>query len=58
MDNQFLSVAEMAKVLNIGLSKAYEMIHWKDFPALRLGRRIVIPYDELQQWVKKNLGLK
>lgn len=57
MDSGFLSVAGMAKLLNISLSKAYQLIHSTGFPALRLGRRVIIPVDGLMHWVKENLGL-
>ena len=37
------SVTEMAKLLGIGRSKAYELVRLGTVPSLRLGRRIVIP---------------
>ena len=38
-----LTVEQAAKVLGIGRSTAYELIHTGDIPSLRLGRRIVVP---------------
>lgn len=57
MDSKFMSVPEMADLMNISLSKAYALIHRPGFPALRLGRRVIIPYDRLMLWVEENLGL-
>ena len=37
------SVAEVAALLGIGRSKAYELVRSGTIPSLRLGRRIVIP---------------
>lgn len=38
-----LTVEQAAKVLGIGRSSAYELVHTGDIPSLRLGRRIVVP---------------
>jgi excisionase family DNA binding protein len=38
-----LTVEQTAKLLGIGRSTAYELVHSGDIPSLRLGRRIVVP---------------
>ncbi len=38
-----LTVEQAAKVLGIGRSTAYELVHTGAIPSLRLGRRIVVP---------------
>ena len=38
-----LSVAEVAAVLGISRAGAYELVHVKRFPALKIGSRIVVP---------------
>jgi len=48
-----LSVPEMAAVLGISRAGAYELARSEGFPALRIGTRIVIPKDKLQEWVNK-----
>ena len=35
----FLNAATVAKVLGIAPSSSYELMHEKDFPALRIGNR-------------------
>ena len=49
MENQplTLTVEQAAKVLGIGRSTAYELVHTGDIPSLRLGRRIVVPAARL-----------
>ena len=42
-DKLVYSVTEIAKLLGIGRSKAYELVRSGTIPSLRLGRRIVIP---------------
>ena len=46
-----LSVPEMAAVLGISRAGAYDLARSEGFPALRIGTRIVIPKDKLQEWV-------
>jgi excisionase family DNA binding protein len=42
-----VTVEQAAKLLCIGRSTAYELVHTGDIPSLRLGRRIVIPTARL-----------
>ena len=51
-----LSVPEMATALGISRAGAYELARSEGFPALRIGTRIVIPKDELREWIKRNMG--
>ena len=44
-----LSVPEMAAALGISRAGAYELARSEGFPALRIGKRIVIPKDELRE---------
>ncbi len=50
-----LSVPEMAAALGISRAGAYELARSEGFPALRIGTRIVIPKDELREWIKRNM---
>lgn len=40
-----LSVPEVAAVLGISRAGAYELVHGNEFPALKIGSRIVVPKD-------------
>lgn len=51
-----LSVPEMAGALGISRAGAYELARTEGFPALKIGSRIVIPKDRLQEWVNQNTG--
>ena len=46
-----LKVEEAAKVLRISKSKVYELAQSESFPAIRIGKRVVIPRDKLIQWM-------
>lgn len=58
---QFLTVEELAAFLRIGRSKAYELCHQPDFPAIRIGRTIRISREAFLAWLAQygsfhNLG--
>ena len=46
-----LNVVQVAAVLGISRAGAYELVHSKGFPALKIGRRIVVPKDKLREWI-------
>ena len=48
----FLNAATVAKVLGIAPSSSYELMHEKDFPALRIGSRIVVSKEAFIRWVE------
>ena len=52
----FLNAATVAKVLGIAPSSAYELMHEKDFPAMRIGNRIVVPKEALIRSVERHTG--
>lgn len=48
-----LNMAEFAATMGIGRSKAFELSQHAGFPAVRLGRRIIIPIDALKAWLER-----
>lgn len=52
----FLNAEMVAKVLGISISSAYELMHEANFPALRVGSRIVVPKEKFCQWVEAQTG--
>ena len=46
-----LSVVEVAELLGIGRSAAYEACRRGDIPTRRLGRRLLIPVPALLEWL-------
>ena len=47
----FLHAELVAKTLGIAPSSAYELMHEKNFPTLRIGSRMVVPKDKFIEWV-------
>ena len=46
-----LNAREAAGVLRISKSKVYELARTESFPAVRIGKRVVIPRDKLIEWM-------
>ena len=47
----FLNAELVSKMLGIAPSSAYELMHEKNFPTLRIGSRMVVPKDKFIEWV-------
>ena len=52
----FLNAELISKVLGVSLASAYELMHDKEFPAVNVGSRIVVPKKQFQQWVEEQMG--
>lgn len=49
----FLNAEIVAKVLGVSPSSGYELMHQQDFPALKIGKRIVVPKERFIQRVEQ-----
>ena len=49
----FLNAKMVAQLLGVSPSSAYELMHEKGFPSLRIGNRLVVPKAEFQSGVKE-----
>ena len=47
----FLNAEVVGKVLGVSISSAYELMHEKGFPSVRVGNRLIIPKDKFIEWV-------
>ena len=52
----FLNADTVAKTLGIAPSSAYELMHEKDFPTLRIGNRMVVPKEKFIAWIEEQTG--
>ena len=51
-----LTIPQVASVLSISRAGAYELAHRKNFPAMLVGSRIVVPQDRLLAWVDRKVS--
>ena len=51
-----LTIPQVASVLSISRAGADELAHSKNFPAMLVGSRIVVPKDRLLAWVDRKVS--
>lgn len=51
-----VKVEEMAEMIGVSRAAGYELARAKGFPAIRAGRRILIPLAGLKVWLEKQAG--
>ena len=51
-----ISVAEMAEMMSISKTTAWQLTHRNDFPNIRIGRRIFVPLNKLIAWIDSHCG--
>lgn len=52
----FLNARMVAQVLGISSAGAYDLLHHRDFPVLKIGSRLVVPKEQFLLWVKSQTG--
>ena len=51
-----LNAETIKNVLGISLTSAYELMHEKDFPSIKICSRIIVPKDKFRDWIDKKSG--
>lgn len=52
----FLSAKNVAELLGVSISSAYELMQEPGFPVLKIGSRKVVPKEEFRDWVESFTG--
>ena len=55
-NKKLITVKEFVSEYGIGTNKAYEIVNSKGFPVIRLGKKILIVRDRLDEWLENNIG--
>ncbi len=54
MNAKTITPEELMEILKIGRNSAYELVHSESFfPAFRIGRKILINVDKLDDWLEQ-----
>ena len=53
-----LSAEDVAQVLGISRAKAYELMHSKYFPTIKIGKRMSVPKDKLIEWMERQIKVE
>ena len=51
-----LNADQLAGALGISRAGAYELLHTKGFPTLRIGKRLMTPKKRLIEWIDMHTG--
>ena len=51
-----MTVQEMGEELGICRERAYQLANSEGFPAVRIGRRLVIPVNAFEKWLSEHVG--
>ena len=54
MERETLTVEQAAKVLGIGRGTAYEAVRAGELPAIRIGKRLVVPRQAIDRLLAGN----
>lgn len=49
-DAVFYDVDDLARIMKIGKTKAYNLMNYKGFPVQKIGKRKVVESQALQRW--------
>ena len=52
----FLSAKNVAELLGVSISSAYELMQEPGFPVLKIGSRKVVPKEKFRAWVETSIG--
>ena len=50
---RFLTAREVMKKLSIGRSTVYALFHRADFPSTRIGKKILVSEQALEEWLAR-----
>jgi excisionase family DNA binding protein len=51
-----LNANTIAQTLGISRAGAYELMHSKGFPTLRIGKRMMVSKDRFIEWIEQHSG--
>jgi excisionase family DNA binding protein len=58
MEKRLLTVNEGAEVLNVPISKVYQLVRSKNFPSLKVGGVWRIDSQKMDRWIDKQIQVK
>lgn len=55
-EKRCMSVRELGEALGICRDRAYHLANSEGFPAVRIGRRLVVPVSAFEKWLTEHTG--
>lgn len=57
-NKRLITVKEFASMYGIGHNKAYNMVNSKGFPMIKIGRKILILSDKVDEFLYNHIGVE
>ena len=57
-NTKLITVKEFASEYGLGVNKSYEIVHKKDFPKVKVGRKILIIRDKIDDFFIRQIGME
>lgn len=54
----FLNAELIGNVIGVSSTTAYELMHEKEFPSIRIGSRLVVPKEKFIDWINERAERK
>jgi len=54
LENETLTARDIKQILNISINAAYNLIHSKSFPVIRIGNSFRVPKATFYEWMKSS----
>lgn len=56
--DSLLTMKDIQSIFRCGKRQAYELLHIPGFPAMKLGGKYLVSAKALEDWIRKNAGMK
>jgi len=53
---ELYTMSELQTQLHIGKNTAYKLVKMKGFPSIQIGKKILVPKEGLDKWLRENMG--
>ena len=53
---EFMTIKEVQDTLKISRTTAYDLLHQKGFPSIKINNTYRVPKDSFVEWCKKNVN--
>jgi excisionase family DNA binding protein len=50
-----VTVDEAAQILGVGRNRAYELVHSGELRGIRIGRRWLIPFEAIEEFIERGI---
>ena len=54
---EFCTPTDLSLILPVSRATLYRMAEQKRIPSLRIGRRVIIPWEPFKKWIEQECGM-